>query len=136
MSATVLQRAAVAELPTTSTTAPSPSLVKYPPRPAAACWPATELSRERALTTLSSAPFVLDQRKAQSRRVTGLRLLLDWLTTQPGTSWQERWLASGADAAGPAWREVPQVGCTSKVTTPSGARRRWSRRCRSQSAPT
>jgi hypothetical protein len=107
MSATVLQRAAVAELPTTSTTAPSPSLVKYPPRPAAACWPATELSRERALTTLSSAPFVLDQRKAQSRRVTGLRLLLDWLTTQPGTSWQERWLASGADAAGPAWREVP-----------------------------
>jgi hypothetical protein len=107
MSATVLQRAAVAELPTTSTTAPSPSLVKYPPRPAAACWPATELSRERALTTLSSAPFVLDQRKAQSRRVTGLRVLLDWLTTQPGTSWQERWLASGADAAGPAWREVP-----------------------------
>ena len=50
---------------------------------------------------------MLDQRKAQSRRVTGLRLLLDWLTTQPGTSWQERWLASGADAAGPAWREVP-----------------------------
>ena len=30
----------------------------------------------------------------------GWRLLLDWLEDQPGASWQERWLASGADRPG------------------------------------
>jgi hypothetical protein len=33
--------------------------------------------------------------------------LLQWLTEQPGATWQERWQASGCDAAGAAWREVP-----------------------------
>ena len=33
-------------------------------------------------------------------------LLLDWLDDQPGATWQERWLASGADAAGAGWRQV------------------------------
>lgn len=56
---------------------------------------------------LTSPPFVLDRREAQYRRVAGLRLLLDWLTAQPATSWQDRWMASGADAAGERWREVP-----------------------------
>ena len=27
-------------------------------------------------------------------------MLLDWLDDQPGETWQQRWLASGADAAG------------------------------------
>ena len=56
---------------------------------------------------LTSPPFVLDRREAQYRRVAGLRLLLDWLTAQPATSWQDRWMASGADAAGERWPEVP-----------------------------
>ena len=31
--------------------------------------------------------------------------MLDWLEAQPGESWQDRWITSGADAAGnPAWR--------------------------------
>jgi integrase len=35
--------------------------------------------------------------------------LLDWLEDQPGATWQERWLASGADQAGtPGWRELPR----------------------------
>jgi integrase len=35
--------------------------------------------------------------------------LLDWLEDQPGATWQERWLASGADQAGtPGWREFPR----------------------------
>jgi hypothetical protein len=33
--------------------------------------------------------------------------LLDWLGAQPGQTWQDRWLASGADAAGAAWRDIP-----------------------------
>jgi integrase len=37
----------------------------------------------------------------------GPGLLLDWLEEQPGTTWQERWLASGASAQGAGWRAVP-----------------------------
>jgi integrase len=34
-------------------------------------------------------------------------LLLDWLEDQPGQTWQDRWLASGADADGGSWRRIP-----------------------------
>ena len=37
----------------------------------------------------------------------GLGLLLDWLEAQPGSTWQDRWLVSGADAAGRSWRQIP-----------------------------
>ena len=40
----------------------------------------------------------------------GLTKLLDWLQGQPGDTWQERWLASGADAAGLDWTELPLRG--------------------------
>jgi hypothetical protein len=33
-------------------------------------------------------------------------MLLDWLEDQPGRTWQDRWLASGADAAEVDWRQV------------------------------
>jgi hypothetical protein len=37
--------------------------------------------------------------------------VLDWLEQQPGDSWQDRWLASGADAEGNiAWRRLPTDG--------------------------
>jgi len=51
--------------------------------------------------------FVLDNANSQERRVRGLAWLLDWLADQPGETWQQRWMASGADAAGGAWRRVP-----------------------------
>ena len=37
----------------------------------------------------------------------GLPVLLDWLEEQPGRTWQQRWLASGADAAGDRWAAGP-----------------------------
>ena len=40
----------------------------------------------------------------------GLTKLLDWLQGQPGDTWQERWLASGADAAGLDWTELSLRG--------------------------
>ena len=40
----------------------------------------------------------------------GLAKLLDWLQLQPGGTWQERWLASGADAAGSGSTELPLQG--------------------------
>ena len=36
----------------------------------------------------------------------GWAALLDWLEGQDGGSWQQRWLASGADAAGAAWWQL------------------------------
>ena len=68
---------------------------------------ATGGSRQEALERLTRPPFVLGAAGSQKQRVTGLGLLLDWLGDQPGRSWQERWLASGADAAGSRWRQVP-----------------------------
>jgi hypothetical protein len=51
--------------------------------------------------------FVLDNANSQERRVRGLAWLLDWLGDQPGATWQQRWMASGADGAGGSWRKVP-----------------------------
>ena len=56
---------------------------------------------------LTSGIFVLPSAGGQDKRRRGLCWLLDWLADQPGRTWQERWLASGADAAGGAWRQVP-----------------------------
>ena len=56
---------------------------------------------------LPAGLFVLDNANSQDRRVRGLAWLLDWLADQPGETWQQRWMASGADAAGGAWRHMP-----------------------------
>jgi hypothetical protein len=43
----------------------------------------------------------------QSSRRIGLTKLVHWLEEQPGRTWQDRWMASGADAAGNlGWREL------------------------------
>ena len=80
---------------------------RFAPRLVPAHWPATSASRQEALERLTRPPFVLGAAGSQKQRVTGLGLLLDWLGDQPGRSWQERWMASGADAAGSRWRQVP-----------------------------
>jgi hypothetical protein len=81
--------------------------VRFRPRPVPAAWPATTAGRDEVLGQLTRPPFVLATAGSQKQRAAGLRLLLDWLEDQPGASWQERWLASGADTAGSRWRQVP-----------------------------
>ena len=76
-------------------------------RLAEATWPATQDGREQVWTRLTSAPFVVGKRNSQYYRESGLMLLLDWLSDQPGQTWQERWSSSGADIAGRSWREIP-----------------------------
>ncbi|WP_231869115.1 integrase/recombinase [Rhodococcus opacus] len=56
---------------------------------------------------MTRAPFVVDNAHTQKIRLRGLTFLLDWLEAQPGGTWQERWLASGADSAGAGWRKIP-----------------------------
>jgi hypothetical protein len=63
--------------------------------------------RGRAWEQLTRPPFVLEVVSSQSTRVRGFARLLDWLEDQPGETWQELWLVSGAQAAGASWTQVP-----------------------------
>jgi integrase len=90
-----------------ATTARESMRARFPARRVPAAWPATLQPRGTAGERLTRPPFVLDDVKRQQRRVRGLAMLLDWLAAQPGQSWQERWLASGADRAGAGWRQLP-----------------------------
>jgi Phage integrase family len=80
---------------------------RFPSRLVPTAWPATTASREEVLGRLTLPPFVLGAAGTQKQRAAGLVLLLDWLEDQPGRSWHQRWLASGADAAGRRWRQIP-----------------------------
>jgi hypothetical protein len=70
---------------------------RFPPRPAAAEWPATTQGRSQVAKSLAGL---------LPGPAGGLDALLDWLQGQDGGSWQQRWLASGADAAGAAWWQL------------------------------
>jgi integrase len=76
-----------------------------PARPPGVAWPATRQDRQQTWARLTQPPFALANRASQAGRRLGLELLLDWLEAQPGHTWQDRWLASGADADGSAWRQ-------------------------------
>ena len=78
-------------------------------RLAESTWPATRSSREQVWTQLTSAPYVVGKRNSQYYRESGLTLLLDWLSDQPGQTWQERWSSSGAEAARRSWRQLPEA---------------------------
>lgn len=84
---------------------PCPVPTPFPTRPLATSWPATELDRvsvlELVVPALRGAPG--SKSRAMVRR--GLCRLLDFLEEQPGINWQQRWLASGADAAGDGWAD-------------------------------
>lgn len=94
-------------LPAAREPLPRSAPVGFPARVCAVSWAATGTSREELLAWMTSPPFVLEKPDKQAQRVAGLKLLLDWLAAQPGQNWQERWHASGADGAGPGWRQVP-----------------------------
>jgi integrase len=57
---------------------------------------------------LAAPPFVADTLAGEDNRRRGVRIVLDWLATQPGESWQQRWLAGGAEDDGRAdWCVLP-----------------------------
>ena len=70
---------------------------RFPPRPAAAEWPATAQGRDQVAERLAGL---------LPGNASALAGLLDWLQGQDGGSWQQRWLASGADTAGAAWWQL------------------------------
>ena len=91
-----------------ATRAPGPVRVRPLARTVPALWPRTDADREALLALLTQPPFVPDSpptRHANAARV-GAGLLLDWLGEQPGTTWQQRWKASGVEALGRSWRTM------------------------------
>lgn len=71
-------------------------------------WPQTARSRADILTALDALEPDVAAKERQRRRL-GMTLLLDWLERFEGSSWQQRWLASGADVAVGAWTEQVEV---------------------------
>lgn len=77
-----------------------------------ATWPETAVDREEIVVR---ARALEGEARAEElhRRVVAVERLLDWLETFSGLTWQQRWLASGADARGPEWAdEVRTPGLT------------------------
>jgi integrase len=69
-----------------------------------AVWPETEADRDDVMRQAESLEPV-DSREMR-RRLAGVGVLLGWLETFPGDTWQQRWLASGVDVAGTGWPEL------------------------------
>jgi hypothetical protein len=100
---TVVDAAPAAATPSAQRAAPPG---RRPARPRPAAWAATSRDRDAVWERLTGPPFAHATAKGQARQQFGLRLLLDWLASYPGDTWQDRWLASGADADGTSWRQV------------------------------
>jgi integrase len=77
----------------------------FPPRPVPASWDRTGEDRHTVLTRLLAPPYRLDNASGQHQRRFGLIRTLDWLQAQPGDTWQDRWISSGAGVDGRTdWR--------------------------------
>lgn len=68
-------------------------------------WPSTCDDRSAVLARVLAAPFSLENPNSQRHRRTGVLAVLGWLADFPGGAWQQRWRASGAEAAGD-WRDL------------------------------
>jgi hypothetical protein len=78
---------------------------RFPARPVTWSWPQTRASRQEVLARLLAAPFALGNALSQQTRRQGLLTVMSWLESRAGDTWQERWAASGAEAA-PDWRDL------------------------------
>jgi integrase len=81
-------------------------LKQFPPREEPSLWETTQLSRGRVLARLLASPFAFDHVEYQASARRGLRDVLDWLQSLPGDTWQDRWVASGAESVAD-WRPLP-----------------------------
>jgi hypothetical protein len=79
---------------------------KFPAREVPNTWPATASSTEEVLDRLSRPPLKAGP-QVHWRRTQGTRILLGWLASLPGETWQQRWQASGSRSLGKRWTEEP-----------------------------
>ncbi|MHB1774175.1 MAG: tyrosine-type recombinase/integrase [Acidimicrobiales bacterium] len=81
---------------------------RFPPREEKRSWPTTERPQAEMMEIVLASRLLngLDER-TRGDRVDSLRALVGWLGTQPGSTWDERWHASGADdARRSTWRDL------------------------------
>ena len=82
-------------------------LRRFPPRRTATTWSATQRSRDEVIELLLAPPFASTSSSSARHRRRLLIRSLDWLSAQPGDTWHQRWMSSGADPAGNVgWRDV------------------------------
>jgi hypothetical protein len=80
-------------------------LSRFPPRPVARSWPETEAPRSKMVNRLLAEPFALLHPLSQRTRRIGVLAVVSWLQARPGNTWQDRWLASGAESQAD-WRTL------------------------------
>jgi integrase len=97
---------------------------RFPPRPVPASWDATAADRFAVMRRLLAPPFPVGEATRRDFRKLAMLKILDWLELHPGTTWQERWDASGAGADGRAdWRDRLQAGLGAAGISLSGRTR-------------
>jgi len=94
-------------------------LAQFPPRLVPSSWPATRADRHDVLARLLEPPFALAHPLSQQTRRLGLVTVLNWLEAQPGRTWQERWLASGAEGQ-QDWRSLAAAWKAARSGAPPG----------------
>jgi integrase len=83
---------------------------RFPPRPPEASWPMTRLHAEQVVETLEAAGYHTRSPQQRKIRRCGVKAVLSWLADQPGESWQQRWMASGAELiSGTQWVRTPMA---------------------------
>ena len=80
-------------------------LVRFPPRPVADTWPATQAPRSAMVNRLLSPPFALPHQLSQRTRRVGVLAVVSWLQAREGETWQARWRASAAESQAD-WRTL------------------------------
>jgi hypothetical protein len=81
---------------------------QFPARLTQVGWPETTRSLEETVRRLTSPPFLAPSHATRAGRRHGVIKLLRWLSTIPGESWQQRWLASGVEEhPGAGWVQLP-----------------------------
>ena len=83
---------------------------RFPPRAVAASWPASQAGRCVAASQAMACPYAAAEND-QSRyfRRPGIIRMLDWLETQPGATWQDRWQVGCRSAADQDWRDIAEL---------------------------
>ncbi|MGW1520741.1 tyrosine-type recombinase/integrase [Streptomyces sp. NPDC002287] len=81
-------------------------LKRFPARPRLTSWPETAATRDEVIARLGQPPLRVKGRPStQDSRMVGVRILLSWLETFPGDTWQQRWEASPIAAEPEQWYE-------------------------------
>jgi integrase len=81
---------------------------QFPPREVDGWWPETAASLEQVQHRLAGGAFVAAASGTRAGRRRGVDKLLRWLSSLPGDTWQDRWLASEVETRpGRSWAELP-----------------------------